>query len=359
MRRSERTTQNRVIALFTDPARPDCLGYVPQDLSADALTTFRTLAKKSRRVDGSLLSEPDVALLEKLNLLEGAYLKRAALLLFHPDPEKFVTGAYVKIGYFRSETDLLYHDEIHGDLFSQTQKTMDLLLTKYLKAAISYSGLHRQETLPVPEAALREALLNAIIHRDYAVGSPIQIRVYPDRIMIWNPGELPEQWTVAKLLETHASHPFNPCVANTFFRAGEIEAWGRGVQRIMEACREAGAPVPLIDFQGRDLWVEFPYSANYMGIVPAEKKTSPAARGKTSVETGEKTGEKTREKTREKTGEKILRLLREQPSSTTAEIAEYLGLSRKGVEWQLRKLKLSDRIIRIGPDKGGNWQVLP
>ncbi len=78
----------------------------------------------------------------------------------------------MKIGYFRTNDDLLYHDEVHGDLFTQVSRTIDLLLTKYLKAAITYEGIQRVETLPVPEPTLREAVLNAIIHKDYASGTP-------------------------------------------------------------------------------------------------------------------------------------------------------------------------------------------
>ncbi|MEP6905951.1 MAG: ATP-binding protein, partial [Gemmatimonadales bacterium] len=158
-------------------------------------------------------------------------------MLFHHEPERFVTGSYVKIGYFRTHDDLLYHDEVHGDLFTQVSRTMDLLRTKYLKAAITYRGTQRVETFPVPEAALREAVLNAVIHKDYATGTPVQISVYADTLMIWNPGQLPTAWTVEKLREKHASQPFNPDVANVFFRAGEIEAWGRGIERIFGACR--------------------------------------------------------------------------------------------------------------------------
>lgn len=111
-----------------------------RDLSKPAIALFRTLAKQSQRMEPSLLRESAAALIEKLNLVERTYLKRAALLLFHSDPERFFTGAFMKIGYFRDEAELLYHDEIHGDLFTQAQKVMELLLTKYLKAAISYRG---------------------------------------------------------------------------------------------------------------------------------------------------------------------------------------------------------------------------
>lgn len=228
-------------------------GVSVSDLSSAAVSRFRQLAERSGRLDTAALNEPDAAMLDKLKLTEGAYLKRAAVLLFHPDPERFVTGASIKVGYFASESDLRYHDEIAGDLFTQAGKTMELLLTKYLKAVISHEGIQRIESFPVPEAALREALLNAIVHRDYAVPAPIQIRIYEDRLSIWNPGE-PEDWTQATLMGPHASRPSNPDIANTFFRAGEIEAWGHGRQHAARLdpppttrVRGPGAAIPARD----------------------------------------------------------------------------------------------------------------
>jgi ATP-dependent DNA helicase RecG len=85
----------------------------------------------------------------------------------------------------------------------------------------------------------------------------IQISVYPDKLMIWNPGELPPAWTVEKLLGKHASIPFNPDVASVFFRAGMIESWGRGIERILEACRQAHTPTPELRYEHTGLWVEF------------------------------------------------------------------------------------------------------
>ena len=213
-------------------------GVKVSDLSTAAFNRFRQLAEHSGRLDAAALAESDLGLLEKLKLTEGSYLKRATVLLFHPDPRRFMTGAFMKIGFFRSPSDLVYHDEIDGDLFSQARQSLDLLLTKYLKAAITYEGIQRIERFPVPHSALREAVLNALLHRDYAVGAPIQIRVYDDRLVLWNPAVLPEGWTSATLRSRHVSHPFNPQVANVFFRAGEIEAWGRGIERIFQAMRE-------------------------------------------------------------------------------------------------------------------------
>jgi len=207
-------------------------GFSLEDLSEDALQHFRERAAESKRIPASDLALKNRPLLEKLKLLKDGYLKNAAILLFHADPEKAVTGAFVKIGYFRSETDLRFQDEVHGDLFTQVDRAMDFLLTKYTQALISYRGVQRVERFPVPEEALREALHNALVHREYTVPVPVQIRVYANKIRIWNPGHLPEDWTVENLVGPHASHPGNPDIANAFFRAGLIEAWGRGMEKI-------------------------------------------------------------------------------------------------------------------------------
>lgn len=229
------------------------------DLDERALAYFRRRARISNRLSPELLRETDADLLNKLHLIEGAYLKRAAVLLFHPNPERFVTGAYVKVGYFRNNADLLFHDEIHGDLFTQVNKTMDFLLTKYTRALISYQGVQRVETYPVPEEALREAVLNAIAHKDYGSAIPIQISVYDDKIMIWNNGELYEGWTVETLRGKHSSQPFNPDIANTFFRAGMIELWGRGIEHIIDACRAERVPAPEFRLEPGGLWVVFAF----------------------------------------------------------------------------------------------------
>lgn len=327
-----------------------------RDLSRPAIALFRKLARQSQRLEPGLLRESAATLIEKLNLTEGIYLKRAALLLFHSDPERFFTGAFVKIGYFRSESELLYHDEIHGDLFTQAQKTMDLLLTKYLKAAISYKGIHRIESYPVPEEALRETILNAVIHRDYAAAAPIQIRVYDDRLCIWNPGELPETWTVKKLLSQHSSRPFNPLVANAFFRAGEIEAWGRGIQRIVEACRNAGAPAPRIQYDPGDLWFEFPFSAAYLKIIPAA--TAERGLDKKLGESRVKTPVETPVQMPVKTPERILEVLKVQPALGLADVARAIGKSLRAVERASAQLVKQGRLRHVGPRKGGHWEIL-
>ena len=232
---------------------------IVDELKNDTFDFFRKKANKSKRLEPDDLGGTNQELLESLQLYleDEKMLKRAAILLFHPKPEKYVTGAYIKIGYFENEADLMYQDEMHGNLFEQIEQTMDLLFTKYIKALISYEGISRVETYEYPREAIREALLNAVAHKDYSGGAPIQIKVYKDRILIWNDGQLPDNWTVSNLLKKHASKPYNPDIANTLFRSGYIESWGRGVEKMMNYCLEAGIPSPNYSFEGSDFLVEF------------------------------------------------------------------------------------------------------
>lgn len=244
-----------------------------EDLDGNAFDIFRKYAARSGRMDDGDLQESDEGLLDKLRLVGGDYLKRAAALVFHPDPEKYVTGAFIKIAYFKEDANLIFQDEIHGNLFHQVKATMELLTTKYLRALVSYEEIQRIESLPVPREALREALLNAVVHKAYETLTPIQIAVYDDKLEIWNCGTLPEDWTLNNLLGKHRSRPYNPDIANVFFRAGEIEAWGRGIERIIVACKNAGYPEPQFDYDGGGLWTIFHFGKEYTRTT---QKTAPS-----------------------------------------------------------------------------------
>lgn len=189
----------------------------------------------------------DSILLDNLHLMdEEGYLIRAAMLAFYKDPEKWVTGSYIKIGYFgKNDADLVYQDEVHGPLLEQIDKTVDLVYTKYMKALIFYEGIQRVEQFMFHQDAFREILLNAVVHKDYSSCNPIQISVYEDKIYIWNDGEMPSELnSTDKLFEKHSSKPFNPKLANVFFKSGMIEAWGRGFDKIKEACEYYNGPLP-------------------------------------------------------------------------------------------------------------------
>jgi len=252
------------------------------DLDARALARFRQLATRSQRLSMETLQEPDATLIDKLHLKEANYLKRAAV--------------------------------------------------------------QRVETYPVPEVALREAVLNAIAHKDYASGIPVQISVYDDKIMLWNPGQLPSDWTVEQLTEKHSSQPFNPDVANAFFRAGLIESWGRGIERVFNACLQAGAPEPEWRYESTGLWVVF-HQRETIGVAAAGSMAVEVA-GSMTVEMAVKIPDR------------ILQLLLADPHMTLADVAGRVGKSLRTIERISNQLVKDRRLLRVGPRKGGHWTVL-
>ena len=209
-------------------------------------------------------------LMENLHLVdEDGYLTRAAMLAFYRDPERWVTGAYIKIGFFGdSDSDLQYQDEIHGPLIEQIDRTIDLVYTKYMKARITYDGIQRVEVFMFPRDAFREILLNAVVHKDYASCNPVQISVYEDHMYIWNDGLMPENLrTTESLFVKHSSKPFNPKLAHVFFISGMIEAWGRGFDKIKAACDALyHTPVPEYDISADGIMVYCKANQRYLEL---------------------------------------------------------------------------------------------
>lgn len=141
---------------------------------------------------------------------------------------------------------MLFQEVVEGNAFQIADKTLDMLDKKFLISPVSYEGLYRVEKWEYPYKAVREAIINAIVHRDYS-GAPVQISVYDGKILIWNEGKLPEGLTIEDLKQKHSSRPFNPIISSVFFKGGLIEAWGRGTINIINECLNAGLPEPLFE----------------------------------------------------------------------------------------------------------------
>lgn len=220
-----------------------------EELNRESLSRFVDFALGSGRVPGDAEKYHLVELLNNLRLVSAnGLLKNAAVLLFGNDPQKLFLSSYFKIGRFGvSDSDLKFQDTIEGNIFDMADKVISRLKEKYLISPISYEGTRRIETLEYPEAALREAVLNAIVHRDYADNGTIQLSVYNDRMILWNPGTLPYDLTIDQLKSKHPSRPRNKNIAEIFFRAGYIESWGRGIDRILQAFDDAGLPEPIFE----------------------------------------------------------------------------------------------------------------
>ena len=330
-----------------------------KDLDARVVDAFRRKAVGSGRLPPESLGEAIGRLVENLSLRDGEHLKRAAALLFHPSPGWLAPDAYIKIGYFRG-SELLFQDEIEVDLFTQVDRAMDLLYTKYTRGLVSYDGLYRVETFPVPREAMREAVINAVIHRDYASPTTIQIRVHDDQIVIWNAAHLKPEWTAKLFAEEMSSRPHNPRIAYAFFRAGMIEASGRGIRRIVDICNEAGNPAPTwrADAGGDGLWVRFPFSETYQA---ADAAARGHASGNTPPRNTKKSGATTQKPagiTRNPTRNRIVDYLLVERGLTRTALAERVGLSPDGVKYHSQNLKVTGVTRRVGSDRAGHWEIL-
>ena len=267
---------------------------------------------------------------------EDNKIKNAAVLLFGYDPLKFFITSIFKIGRFgKSDHDLRFQDIIDGNIFEMPDKVMELLRAKYLISPIRYEGLQRIEELEYPEEALREAILNAVVHKDYT-GAPIQLSIYDDRLILWNEGKLPSDITVQMLKEKHPSRPHNKYIADIFFKAGYIETWGRGIAKIMDGCKKAGLPEPEINEVAGGVQLTF---------------------FKSTESDLQESKEKSKEKGKEKSKEKIIKAIAANSGISILELSAITGLSRSGVEKNIRSLKKHGTLTRKGPAKGGHWQI--
>ena len=310
-----------------------------KDLDKESFDIFRREAKKSGRMTAQDLAMTNEELLDSLNLTLNGKLTRAAVLLFHRKPERWFGGAYVKIGFFGDGPDLQYQDEVYGSLFIQADRVVELIYLKYFKAHISYDGLIRVERYPIPKDAMREAVFNALMHSNYDSGVPIQIRIHENLVLISNDCIFPANWTAETLMQRHRSEQYNPKIANAFFRAGYVEAWGRGIENMCKLC--AGNAVKTeYTVHPCDVMLEF--------SIP-------------ELEVPERRPEWVTERVTEKVTENqsiIIREIGKDPFVTAVRLAEVLGISLRKTKENIRKLQKKGFIRRVGPDKGGYWEII-
>ena len=217
-------------------------GVSVDDLDKESFDIFRREALRSGRMIEEDLNMDNGQLLDSLGLIENGKLKRAAILLFHRNPEKWVTGAYIKIGYFGEGSDLRYQDEIHGSV------------------------------------------------------------------------------------------PYNPNIANGFFRAGYVETWGRGIEKICEECKSYGVPIPEYTLHLEDIMVKF----------------KPLEQSKVQNGTLNDTLNGTLE-------ENILLVIGERPNITQSQIALSVDCSERKVKRIMKDMTEKGIIERVGGRKMGKW----
>lgn len=310
-------------------------GVDVEDLDKESFDIFRREAVRSKRMTKDDLNMSNAELLDSLDLLKDGKLTRAAVLLFHRTPQKWMFGTYTRIGKFGKGSDLQYQDEVIGSLFMQAERVIELIYLKYLKAPITYDNLTRVETYPFPKDAVREALYNALVHSRWSAGIPIQIRIEDDAMYISNECVFPSDWTMESLLQRHQSRPYNPKIARAFFRAGYIESWGRGIQKIFEVCNEYGALQPKYVVHSEDIMLKLAaVSITDKHVLKLDSKA-------------ENTALKM----------KIVEYLQNQPTATQKELQEALNETRTYIQKIVKELVGEGKIERKGGKRFGYWEV--
>ncbi len=315
-------------------------------LSKVSVATVKKFVEKGRKA-GRIEYAYDSArnVLHKLHLIKGKRLLNAGRALFCED-----SGVEVQAAVFAGKDKLTFLDiqSFHGSLFGLIERC-EVYVKEHINWRADLSGSTRIEIPEVPVRAMKEAIINSLCHRDFYNPKSNEIAIYRDRIEIYNPGQFPFDHDPDEFIAGHGkSYPRNPLIAEAFYLAKDIERWGSGLRRIKEECDAAGVKVAF----------EKVSAGFQVTFYRPEVETTPQGAGKSEGVSEGVTGEKTREKVREKTREKILNLIRENASITTADLAKQTGISLKGVEWNIRRLKKDGYLNRVGPDKGGRWEVL-
>jgi len=274
--------------------------------------------------------------LRNLGLLTRAGMTNAGALLLGKQGSQFLVNSTVSCALFQGtdKAKVLDHKVFDEDIASNYRNAI-LYLQSHLNTEYIITT-ERRSKLELPEESLREAVVNALAHRDYRNPADTQVYIFQDRVEIVNPGGLAGGLTVADLGKRSA--PRNPLLFGVLYRMGLVEHIGSGMARIRSALAADGCPEPEFDVNEHWFTIVFPR-------VSSERTTK-------------RTTKKTTKKTTQKTADRMIALLRQEPRATISSMSGSLGISRHGIDWHIRRLRAAGRIRRVGPDKGGSWEVL-
>lgn len=322
-------------------------------------------------------------LLEMTGLCDPAtnHLNNAALLLLHEKPSQVIPGAFIQVGFFDGQSLMPFlHDEIDGPLLSQLDKACELLYEKYFPKGAKRGLI--PDKVP-PHNVFREALLNALVHKDYASGAAIRIAITPKEVSVENAGAPPKTWDMDTFSGRHMSRPNNPVIASILQQAHEFSGWGNGISSIIEDCKRNKVATPVFELRPDETCVILPIApatepiasgsadtaatastnSGHASLASSAVGTSEAASASTptsgsgSTPFKEKSIAAARRLNLTGTDEYILKVLATNGRATASQIASFLGISTSTVNRSFRKLKDYDLLERVGSDKAGWWNV--
>ena len=321
-----------------------CRGATLKDLDETGMKAFIRDARASR---GFPLRESATGreLLTHLNLLDAGHPSHAAVLLFGREPQRFLPASELKCAHFHGTEvakPIPSYQVYKGTVFALVDQAVDFVMSKL---ALSVGTRAKSTQAPVayeiPREVVAEGIVNAVAHRDYASRGSVQVMLFADRLEVWNPGRLPSSLTLARLRKPHGSVPHNPLLAEPLYLTQYIERMGTGTGDMIRRCREAGLREPKFEMADGFTITLWRTKGSSVGVKPSGKMS-----GKMSgILSGKMSG-------------KIVLLIKEKPDITIPELAGRLRRTERTIERLINRLKSDEIIGRVGPAKGGHWEVL-
>jgi len=307
----------------------------PRDFDENKLLKFLELAGLSK----SVKTETILINLGVAEKQEGKlFFNNAGLLFFAKEPQRFIPWSVFTVALFKDYggADIIDRKEVEGSLFEIVEDVMKFVML-YSKVAYRFTGMPQRENIyEYPSEAIREVVINSVMHKYYFEhGHNNILKFFPDRIRIENYWQEPPNFILGETVFRR-----NHIIADLFARIHFGEKMGSGLERIKEICKKENAPFPEIDFNENYFYVTFRPSHEYLKLAEGE------------------TTQKTTQKTNQKTTQKILEIIKENPEITKKELASSLGISENGIKYHIDSLKKKGMLKRVGPDKGGYWEVL-
>jgi len=223
------------------PALKTTLADLDPAKVADYIKKANETGRRSIAPDESLQT-----VLEKIGLVQDSKPTWAALLLFGKDPQRFLSQAIMHCGLFNTDEISVLDDRmVMGTIIEQVNDAMEFIRKNIRVAFVMTGEPERKQVWDYPVEALREAVINAVCHRDYTISSSVEIRILRDSLKVWSPGRLAPGITLPELFTSHASVLRNKGIAQVLYDIGWIERWGSGIQKMRSASAEAGLPEPV------------------------------------------------------------------------------------------------------------------
>ncbi len=282
--------------------------------------------------------EKPLAFLSKYNLLRENKLTNAAYLLFKKNETNNTT---IELGRFQTEIIIKDSRRSKSDVISQIDQVIDFVKKHINKEVIVTDKAHNVQRWQYPIEAIREIVVNMIVHRNYHLSSDSIVKIFNDKIEFYNPGRLPDTITVEDLLSNHyRSTPRNKLLADFFKDLGLIEKYGSGIHRIINYFKEEQLPAP--EFQNiADGFMVTVYSGSF-------------------IELGDKLGDRLGDKLGDRLNDNqllIIESLINNPYVSFSQLSSIVGISQTAIENNISKLKEIGLLKRIGPAKGGHWEI--